>query len=85
MQPSNIAFPGALEKEPHNEDLQPGHCDHHDALDNAEVENPPLSAAHCTEIAVFSCAKVFLVAVDSGELRAKLDDRLLQRGLLVWR
>jgi len=65
---SHIALPGALEKEPHNKYLQARHCNHHDALNNTEIEYPSLRAPDCAKIAVFACAEVFLVAIDGGKL-----------------
>ena len=51
-----------LEEEPHDKYLQPGHAHHHQALNHAEVEDPPLSAPNCAEISVLSRAEVLLIS-----------------------
>jgi len=72
-----------LEKEPHNEYLQTRHCNHHDALDNAEIEYPTLCTPDRAKIAVFACTEVFLIAIDGGKLAREFEDGFFQRGLLV--
>jgi hypothetical protein len=64
--PLYVTLASALEEEPNDEDLQTRHCDHHQALDDAKVENATLRAPDCAEVSVFSCPEVLLVAVDGG-------------------
>lgn len=73
-----------LEEEPNNEDLEPSHAHHHQALDNTEVEDSPLRAAHRAKVPVLSRAEIFLIARDSRELARQLENRFLQRGGLFW-
>lgn len=77
---SEHTFPGTLEEEAHNKDLQRSHGNHHQRLDHTEVENPTLGTPNGTEVTVLTCAEVLLVAGDGGELRGELVDRLLQTG-----
>ena len=53
-----------LEKEPNNKDLQTSHAHHHQALNHAEVEDPPLGASNRAEIPILARAEVLLVAGD---------------------
>jgi len=53
-----------LEEEPDNEDLQACHTDHHQALNNAQIEDPSFSTPHCTEIPVLAGAEVLLISRD---------------------
>lgn len=73
-------FPGTLEEEAHNKDLQRSHGNHHQRLDHTEVENPTLGTPHGTEVTVLTCTEVLLVAGDGGELCRELVDGLLQTG-----
>lgn len=57
-------FSSSLEEEPHDEHLQGSHRDHHQTLNDTEIENPPLRTPNRAEIPVLPCAEVFLVAVD---------------------
>lgn len=80
---SEHTFPGTLEEEAHNKDLQRSHGNHHQRLDHTEVENPTLGTAHGTEVTVLTCAEVLLVTGDGGELCGELVDGLLQAGGLL--
>lgn len=76
-------FPGALEKEADNEDLQSCHGHNQARLHQTEVEYPLLGALDGAEVAVLARAEVFLVAGDGGELRGELEDGFFEdRGLL---
>ena len=76
-------FPGALEKEAHNEDLQACHSHNQARLHQTEVEYPLLGTLDGAEVAVLARAEVLLVTGDGGELRGKLEDGFFQdRGLL---
>ena len=66
--PSYISLPRALEKEPHNKHLQPSHTNHHQTLNNTEIEDSPLRTPNRAEITILSCTEVFLVSCDSREL-----------------
>jgi hypothetical protein len=55
-------FPGTLEEEAHNKDLQGGHRNHHQRLNNAEVEDTALGTAHGTKVTILTRAEVLLVA-----------------------
>lgn len=59
-----LTFPSPLEKEPHNKHLQPSHGNHHQTLNNAEIKNPSLGAAHSAEVPVLARTEVFLVSRD---------------------
>jgi hypothetical protein len=50
-----------LEEEPHNEDLEARHANHHQALNNTEVKDSPLRTPDGAKIPVLSGAEVFLV------------------------
>ena len=80
---STLTFSGTLEEEPHNEDLQRSHRNHHQALNHAEVENTTLRTTNGAEVPVLSRAEVLLVAGDGGELSGQLEDRLLESGGLL--
>lgn len=58
--PSHISLPRPLEEEPHNEDLQSRHRNHHQPLNDTKIEDPPLGTPDRAEIPVLSCPKVFL-------------------------
>lgn len=64
--PLYVTLASALEEEPDDEDLQTRHCNHHQALDDAEVEYATLRAPDRAEVSVFSRPEVLLVAVDGG-------------------
>lgn len=74
-----------MEEEPNNKDLQTSHGDHHDTLDDTEVEDPLLRAPHGAEVPVLPCPEVFLVAADRRKLPGQLEDRFLERRRLFWR
>lgn len=74
-----------LEEKAHDEHLQASHGDHHERLNNAQVEDSPLCAPDRAEVAVLSGAEVLLVTCDSGELAGELEDRLLKGTGLLWR
>lgn len=57
-------LPSALEEEAHHKHLQSSHGYHHERLDNTEVEDTALGAAHGTEVAVLTRAEVLLVTRD---------------------
>jgi hypothetical protein len=73
-------FPGTLEEEPHNKDLQRSHRNHHQRLNNTEVENPALGTPHRTEVTVLTGTEVLLVAGDGRKLSGELVDGFLQAG-----
>ena len=72
-------LPSPLKEKPHHENLQSRHRNHHQPLNNAKVENPPLRAAHRAEIPVFARPEVLLVPADRGQLRRELEDGLVER------
>lgn len=84
-QGSNIAFPSSLEEELHDKNLQCCHCNHHYALDYAEVEYPPFRTSDRGEITVLSCAEVLLISRDCAELARQLGDGLFEDGGLLRR
>jgi hypothetical protein len=53
-----------LEEEPDDEDLQASHTDHHQALNDAEIEDPSFRAPYCAEIPVLAGAEVLLISRD---------------------
>jgi hypothetical protein len=57
-------FPGTLEEEAHNKDLQRRHGNHHQRLNNAEVEDTALGTPHGAKVTVLARAEVLLVAGD---------------------
>lgn len=57
-----VALPCALEKETDDKDLESSHADDEAGLDQAEVDNPLLSAPDGAEVAVLACAEVLLVS-----------------------
>jgi hypothetical protein len=73
----------SLEKEAHDKDLQPSHGHHQQALNNAEVEDASLGAAHGTEIAVLARTEVFLVTGDCRQHSRHFHDRLLDNARLL--
>lgn len=81
LQVSRVAY---LEEEPDDEDLQTCHAHHHQALDDREVEYPPLRAPDGGEVPVLARPEVLLVARDGGELAGELEDRFFKRGRLFW-
>lgn len=75
-------FPGALEKEANNEDLQACHSHNQARLHQTEVEYPLLGTLDGAEVAVLARAEVLLVTGDSGELCGKLENGFFEnRGL----
>lgn len=57
-----LTLPSPLEEEPHNKHLQPSHRNHHQTLNNTEIENSSLGAAHGAEVSVLTRTEVFLVS-----------------------
>jgi hypothetical protein len=60
----NLTFPRSLEKESHYKHLQSCHCYHHQALNDAEIEDSPFSTPDRTEVPVLTRSEVFLVTAD---------------------
>ncbi len=77
---SQHTFPGSLEEEPHDENLQPSHANHQPALYHAEVKDPALCTLNGAEVAVLAGPEVFLVAIDGGKVSRYFHDGLLQSG-----
>ena len=78
-----ISLASASEEHPHDKDLQASHANHHGAFKQAEVENSLLSAPDCAEIPVFTCAEVFLLARQGGDLTGHAEDGLLDAAELL--
>lgn len=57
-----VALPCALEEKPDDKYLESTHADDEPGLDQAEVDNPLLSAPDGAEVAVLTCAEVLLVS-----------------------
>ena len=57
-----------LKKEPDNKDLKASHANHHQALNNTEVEDPPLRTPDRAEIPVLSRSEILLVTCNRREL-----------------
>ncbi len=62
-------FPSALKEEPDDKDLQRSHGDHHEALDDREVEDPSFGRPDRAEVPVLSGAEVLLIPRHGRELR----------------
>lgn len=73
-QDSYIAFASSLEEEPYDENLKSRHRDHQKALDDTEIEDPPLGAPYRAEIPILPRPEIFLTAADGGQLTAELHD-----------
>ena len=73
-------LPRALKEESYNKHLKARHRNHHQTLQDAEVEDAALSAPHGGEIAVLPRAEVLLVAVDGAQLARELEDGLFEHG-----
>jgi len=80
--PSHVALPCSLEKETNNEYLKPSHAYHHQALNDAEIEDSPFCTPNRAEIAILSGAEVLLVPCNSRELARELENGFLQRRCL---
>jgi hypothetical protein len=76
-------LPSALEEEAHNKHLQRSHRDHHQRLNDTEVEDPALGAAHGTEVTVLTRAEVLLVTRDRRQLRGQFVDGFFEVGSLL--
>lgn len=77
-----LTFPGALEEEPHHQNLQCSHTNHHADFDQAEIENPLLCTLHRAEIAVLSRSEILLHPADGRQLRGDLEYCILQGRVL---
>ena len=75
---SHITFPSTLEKEPHHQDLQPRHRNHHTHLDQTEIEYPPLRAPNRTEIPVLSRPEILLHPAHSRQRALDFQDRFFE-------
>ncbi len=73
-----------MEEEPDDKDLQTRHGDHHDTLDDAEVEDPLLRAPYSAKVPVLPRPEVFLVAADRRKLPGQPEDGFLERRRLFW-
>jgi hypothetical protein len=75
-------FPGALEEEANNKNLQPCHGHNQARLHQTEVEYSLFGTLDSAEVAVLARAKVLLVTRDSRELCGKLENGFFKdRGL----
>lgn len=63
-----LTFPGTLEEESDNQDLQTSHSNHHAHLDHTEIEDSLLRTPDRAEIAVLSCPEVFLHPANCAQL-----------------
>ena len=77
-----LTFPCTLEKEPHDENLQPGHGNHHTRLHDRKIEYPLLCTPDRAEVPVFSCSEVLLHAIDGGKGVRELEDAVFDRARL---
>jgi hypothetical protein len=75
-----LTFPSPLEKEPHNKHLQRSHGNHHQTLNNAKIEDSPLSAAHSAKVSVLARTEVFLVSGDCRQEVRHLCDGFFDGG-----
>jgi hypothetical protein len=73
-------FPGSLEEEPDNKDLESSHRNHHTRLDHREIEDSSLRTPDRAEIAVLARPEVFLLSVDCAEQARQFEDGFLQDG-----
>ena len=77
-----LTFPCPLKEEPHNKHLQPSHTNHQPTLHHTKVKYPTLRTLNSAEIPVLTCAEVFLVAIDGGEVAGDFHDGFFEgRGL----
>jgi DNA polymerase III epsilon subunit-like protein len=74
---SYISLTAASEEHPDDKDLQASHANHHGAFQQAEVEHSLLRAPHRAEVPVLTCAEVFLLASEGGDLTGHAEDGLL--------
>lgn len=56
-----------LEEESNNEYLKAAHSNHHDDLNQAEIDYSRLRASDSAEVSVLAGAEIFLVSGDSRE------------------
>lgn len=73
-------FSPTLEKHPDDKDLQTGHGNNHQTLQQRKVEDSALGAPDGAEVAVLPGAEVLLLACDGAELATELQDALLELG-----
>lgn len=66
----SLTFPSALEKEPDHQDLQGSHTDHHQHLDQTEIENPLFRTPDSTKVAVLPGPEILLHPADRAQLAA---------------
>lgn len=74
-----------MKKEPHNQDLQPGHTHHHAHLHQTELKNPPLRTPHRTEITILPRAEILLHPIHCAQLRTDSKHGFFERGMLFGR
>lgn len=73
----------SLEEHSDDKDLQTGHADHHQTLNDGKVEDSLLCASDGGEVSILASSEVFLLTGDCAELTAELEDRVLEgRSLL---
>jgi DNA polymerase III epsilon subunit-like protein len=82
---SYISLTSTSEEHPDDKHLQASHADHHSAFQQAEVEHSLLRAPHRAEVPVLTCAEVFLLAGEGGDLARHAEDGLLDAAELFWR
>lgn len=59
-----LTLSSTLEEETDNEHLKARHGNHHQALDDTEIEDSPFRTPHGAEVAVLSGTEVLLVSGD---------------------
>jgi hypothetical protein len=64
----------SLEEHSDDKDLQTSHADHHQTLNDGEVEDSLLCASDGGEVSVLASSEVFLLTGDCAELTAELED-----------
>ena len=79
----HVSLTSASEEHPHDEDLQASHADHDSAFQQAEVEHSLLCTPDRAEVPVFTCAEVFLLTGEGGDLAGHAEDGLLDAAELL--
>jgi hypothetical protein len=82
---SYISLTSTSEEHPDDKHLQASHADHHSAFQQAEVEHSLLRAPHRAEVPVLTCAEIFLLAGEGGDLTRHAEDGLLDAAELFGR
>jgi hypothetical protein len=80
-----ISLTATSKEHPDDKDLQASHADHHGALQQAEVEHSLFCAPHRAEVPVFTCAEVFLLTGEGGDLAGHAEDGLFHAAELLGR